>query len=197
MSRKYNIDDESSLSADKYSMDLSMDNEQAREYMVGRILDRLKYCSDSKIQIVYNYLVSDRSDDTSSLGSMPRVTKVAKIMNVNEAMGNIKCDYVVGLANRILQTVGRENITNLLEFEIHRSDMLDDRVKDIIDAEEQNIMTAGFDRAKTGYYQKEAIQTFHLTVFKKLVKQVGHNLISKNNRKRGQKSYTTYKIIQL
>lgn len=185
------------LNPSRIGTDIIDESEQAREYMIDRILDRLKYCSDTRVQSIFDYLVGD---DVSSIGSGISSTLSGyghKAMNVDEAVGNLKYNYVLGLANRILETVGKPSIRTLLEFEIHRSDMLNDQIKTIIDEEEQNIMAAGFDRASTGYYQKEAIQTFHLTVFKKLIKQIGYNLISKNNRKRGEKSYTTYKVVQV
>lgn len=109
--------------------------------------------------------------------------------------------YIIALkfVNKLLENMGKEEINNLCDFKnIDREDIITDDNKQVA-FDMENEMFGPFDKWKCGYYSRNKVKTYVMSVLRGMTQELG--LEFQNKAKRVQKdnkcsSHTFYSIGQ-
>ena len=152
-----------------------------------------KQLNDQLLDELYNKFIRKTGKGNCYI----KKSEYIKIENTSE-----KYKVVILFLNDILTILGKQKITEITEFiDIKRSDLIKDECKNIL-KNHLNVLIEQFGKSKLHYSQRNDIDTYILTVLRKITTLCGYNLQSKTNQKRVTKegkilsveSWLTYTI---
>ena len=167
-----------------------------RRIMVEHVLNNIQIADDTTVNELYTYACNNNLLVDTGI----KYIKIKK-KNKNNNDKYILYNIVLNVVNDLLEIMEENKIEKLEEFKnINRDDLLQDKCKKVIEANEEYILNK-FKKSEIRYYQKDRLSTYVLSVLKGMVSKLdGYKFVSKNHKnKRISKNskkinYTTYCI---
>lgn len=171
-------------------IEYNKNNELNRRVKINHILDNINYADDQTIDDLFDY-----AKDNNLL--IYTGIKISVIEEEKEE-DTTAHDILINVLNDLLEVMGKNKIQNLEDFkDIRREELVKKECEQVITNNEEYIF-GHFKKSKLGYYTRNAVKSYILTILKNMVKEIdNYKFVSKNhkNKKKSDKTnYTTYCI---